>query len=324
MAKNYFKRYVWLIDTIRRYGHIPLSDISSKWENSSVNDEREPLAERTFHNHRQAIEDTFGIEIKCDRSLGYYIANTDDLEADGIRSWLLESLSMNNLLNETKDMRDRILFEKIPSSQKWLPVIVNAMRDGTVIEMTYQSFWRDEPNTFKSKPYCLKLFKQRWYMLAKSEGKDEPRIYALDERMIDIQQTNESYKMPVKFNAEKYFSEYFGIIVGTDWEPQEVKIRVANDQVRYFETLPLHDSQRKIAEESDDDYTVYRFHLAPTFDFKQELLSRGPAVEVLFPEEFREEIMDDIAKMASRYCMPVCDQDGIPYIDEDDEWKYIQ
>ena len=67
-----------------------------------------------------------------------------------------------DMLNETKDMRDRILFEKIPSSQKWLPVIVNAMRDGKVIEMTYQSFWRDEPNTYTAKPYCLKLFKQRW------------------------------------------------------------------------------------------------------------------------------------------------------------------
>ena len=93
---------------------------------------------------------------------GYYIANSEDLDADGVRSWLLQSLSVNNMLNETKDLRERILFEKIPSSQKWLPVIVNAMRDGKVIEMTYQSFWRDEPNTYTAKPYCLKLFKQRW------------------------------------------------------------------------------------------------------------------------------------------------------------------
>ena len=43
------------------------------------------LYERTFRNHREAILETFGIEIKCDRSLGYYIANSDDLEGDGIR-----------------------------------------------------------------------------------------------------------------------------------------------------------------------------------------------------------------------------------------------
>ena len=302
MAKNYFDRDVWLIDVINRHGHISFKDISYLWSRSPLNTVGENyLPERTFHNHREAIFDTFGIEIKCDRSLGYYIANSDDLEADGIRQWLLESLSMNNLLNETKDMRDRILFEKIPSSQKWLPVIVNAMRDGKVIEMTYQSFWKDEPCTYKAKPYCLKLFKQRWYMLAKSEGKDEPRIYALDERMINVVQTDQDYKLPAKFNAEKFFAEYFGIIVGTDWEPQEVKIRVVNDQVKYFDTLPLHDSQRKVPEESNDQYTVYRYHLAPTFDFKQELLSHGPDVTVLSPADFREEIIEDVRNMAANY-----------------------
>ena len=302
MAKNYFDRYVWLIDTINRHGHISKKDIDELWYRSPLNERRDKeLPERTFHNHREAIFDTFGIEIKCDRSLGYYIANSDDLEGDGIRQWLLESLSMSNLLNESKDMRDRILFEKIPSSQKWLSVIVNAMRDGKVIEMTYQSFWRDEPNTYKAKPYCLKLFKQRWYMLAKSEGKDEPRVYSLDERMIDIKTTDEDYKLPAKFNAEQFFSEYFGIIVGTDWEPQEVKIKVVIDQVKYFDSLPLHDSQRKVAEESNEEFTVYRYHLAPTFDFKQELLGRGSAVQVLAPEAFRLEVMEDVAAMAKNY-----------------------
>ena len=39
-------------------------------------------------------------------------------------------------------------------------------------------------------------------------------------------------------------------------------------------------------------------------------------------EEYTQ-IMDDIAKMASRYMMPVTNEDGIPYIDEEDEWKCL-
>ena len=74
---------------------------------------------------------------------------------------------------------------------------------------------------------------------------------------------------------------------------------------------------------SDENYTVFRYFVVPTFDFKQEILSRGPDVEVLTPEWFRQEIMDDIAKMASRYMIPVTDDDGIPYIDDEDEWKYL-
>ena len=72
-----------------------------------------------------------------------------------MRQWLLESLSLNNILNETKDMRERILFEDIPSSKRWLTVLVNAMRDGKAVEMTYKSFWRGEETTFIAHPWCL-------------------------------------------------------------------------------------------------------------------------------------------------------------------------
>ena len=298
MAKNYFNRYVWLIDTINRHGHISREEISRLWKRSSLNDTGEDLYERTFHNHREAILDTFGIEIKCDRSLGYYIANSDDLEGDGIRQWLLESLSMNNLLNESADMRDRILFEKIPSSQKWLPVFMNAMRDKKAVELTYQSFWRDEPATFTVHPYCLKLFKQRWYMLGRSEGYDSPWIYALDERMIDAVPSKKALKKPAKFNAVDFFRKYFGVIID-DRKPCPVRIKVEADQVKYFESLPLHDSQEP--DERTPDYTVFRYYLVPTYDFRQEILSHGPAVEVLEPEDFRDEIKADIARMYRNY-----------------------
>ena len=134
-----------------------------------------------------------------------------------------------------------------------------------------------------------------------SEGKDEPRIYALDERMFNVIQTGLDYKLPKKFNAEKFFADYFGIIIDKDCTKQEIKIRVVNDQVKYFDTLPLHDSQRKIPEESNDQFTIYQYHLAPTFDFRQEILSHGPDVTVLSPAAFREEVMQDVRNMVANY-----------------------
>ena len=298
MAKNYFNRYVWLIDTIYRHGHISRQDLSDLWERSTLNETGEELYERTFHNHREAILDTFGIEIKCDRSLGYYIANSGDLEGDGIRQWLLESLSMNNLLNESTDMRDRILFEKIPSSQKWLPVIVNAMRDRNAIEITYQSFWRNEPSTFILHPYCLKLFKQRWYILGRSEGYTSPWIYALDERMISVVPQKKTLKKPAKFDAVDFFSNFFGVTVDSR-KPVVVKLKVVASQVRYFESLPIHHSQQTI--ERTQEYSILQYRLVPTYDFRQELLCHGPAVEVLEPEELREEMKSDIRQMFEIY-----------------------
>lgn len=298
MAKNYFDRYIWLIDTINRHGHISFKEISYLWAHSPINKLGENyLPERTFHNHREAILDTFGIEIKCDRSLGYYIANSEEMEEDGIRRWLLESLSMNNLLNESRDMRDRILFEEIPSSQRWLTAIVNAMRDNKTIEMTYQSFNRTEPTSFEAHPWCLKLFKQRWYLLARSEAYKEPRIYALD-RIRAVSETQNALKIPKKFKADEFFSHYFGIIVD-DCQPETIQLKVEASQVKYYKSLPLHSSQREI--ESTDKYTIFEYKLVPTFDFEQEVLSKGPWVEVLAPESFRDVIHADIKAMLEHY-----------------------
>ena len=63
--------------------------------------------------------------------------------------------------------------------------------------MTYQSYWRDEANTFKIEPYCLKAFKQRWYLVGHS---DKIRVYALD-RIQQLDLTEESFEYPKNFKA---------------------------------------------------------------------------------------------------------------------------
>ena len=216
MAKNYFDRYIWLIDTINRHGHISFKEISYLWAHSPINKLGENyLPERTFHNHREAILDTFGIEIKCDRSLGYYIANSEDMEDDGIRQWMLNSLSLNNMMNESREMRDKILFEEIPSSQRWLTALVGAIKDGKTIEMTYQGFGSDAPSTFEAHPWCLKLFRQRWYLLACGVSKKDPWVYGLD-RIRAVKETKNPLKVPKKFKADEFFSQFFGIIVNKE------------------------------------------------------------------------------------------------------------
>lgn len=298
MAKNYFNRYVWLIDTISRHGHITFPDLSGKWEGSALNEDGAPLAERTFHNHRQAVEDIFGIEIRCDRSLGYYIANSGDLKEGGIRQWLLESLSLSNLLNESRDLRDRILFERIPSGKQWLPAVVNAMRDGKALEMTYQSFSNETPSSFTAHPWCLKVFQRRWYMLALSEGYEHPRIYSLD-RILDLRESRTRLRKKKGFDAAAFFHNSFGIYVEEGRKPENVDIKVDASQVKYLESLPLHDSQEKISQ--CPDHAIFRFRLVPTYDFEQEILRHGPSMEVLSPQWLRAEIMDLVAGMASRY-----------------------
>ena len=297
MAKNFFKRYIWLVDLINRRKYVSFKEISEAWMRSPLNETGDPLSERTFFNHKDAIAGMFGIEILNDRSLGFYIGRSD-VGSDETSDWMLHTLCLNNVLHENSDMKDRILMEKVPSSERFLTDIISAMRDFRVISLCYQSFRHPEPYSFNVRPYCVKYFKQRWYLLGDSDL--GLRIYSLD-RFVDMEELEEHFEIPKGFDAEEYFGNYFGVIIGE--EPEDVKIRVVPDQVKYFRTLPLHGSQRETVQE--DGSSVFSYHIAPTFDFVQEILSHGADVEVLEPAELRESIADNVAGMASRYGLPV-------------------
>lgn len=297
MAKNFFKRYIWLVDLINRRKYVSFKEINEAWMRSPLNETGDPLSERTFFNHKDAIAGMFGIEILNDRSLGFYIGRSD-VGSDETSDWMLHTLCLNNVLHENADMKDRILMEKVPSSERFLTDIISAMRDFRVISLCYHSFRHPEPFCFNVSPYCVKYFKQRWYLLGDSDL--GLRIYSLD-RFVDMEELEEHFEIPKGFDAEEYFGNYFGVIIGE--EPEDVKIRVVPDQVKYFRTLPLHGSQRETVQE--DGSSVFSYHIAPTFDFVQEILSHGADVEVLEPAELRESIADIVAGMASRYGLPV-------------------
>lgn len=297
MAKNFFKRYIWLVDLINRRKYVPFKEINEAWMRSPLNETGDPLSERTFFNHKDAIAGMFGIEILNDRSLGFYIGRSD-VGSDETSDWMLHTLCLNNVLHENADMKDRILMEKVPSSERFLTDIISAMRDFRVIRLCYQSFRHPEPFCFNVRPYCVKYFKQRWYLLGDSDL--GLRIYSLD-RFVDMEELEEHFEIPKGFDAEEYFGNYFGVIIGE--EPEDVKIRVVPDQVKYFRTLPMHGSQRETVQE--DGSSVFSYHIAPTLDFVQEILSHGADVEVLEPAELRESVAGIIAGMASRYGLPV-------------------
>ena len=294
MAKNFFKRYIWLVDLLSRRKYISLQDISDEWRKSPLNDTHAPLSERTFFNHRDAIFDIFGIEIKNDRSLGFYIASSD-MDGDSTGQWMLHTLCLNNVLQENADMKNRILVEKAPSSEKHLTEVISAMRAGKVISLTYQSFYHQGPSTFNVWPYCVKYFKQRWYMLADSDL--GLRIYSLD-RFVDMEELDQTFEIPEEFDAEEFFNKYFGVCL-EDNPVVDVVIRVEDSQAKYFRSLPKHSSQKET--DPIDGWPVFTSRLVPTYDFKQEILSYGADVELLAPESLRKEMADIAAAMDKLY-----------------------
>ena len=299
MSKNQINKYVWLVETLYKAKKITLKEINRRWLETDLSEGLE-IPRRTFHTWKNTVEEMFGLVIMCDKhdEDRYYIENREELEDSGLQRWLLSTMSVSNTLLESKSLKDRILLEIIPSGQDFLATITETMKKSRVLEITYKGYWSEHEHTFLVAPYCVKLFRQRWYLVGNSVYEDKIRIYSLD-RVLEAKLTEEPFKYPKKFSPEGYFKGCFGIIHDEDCPLETVKLKVQADQANYLRSLPLHSSQEEV--ERNDDYSIFSVEIRPTFDFKQELLWNGDALEVLEPLWLRKEIAGTIKRMWNKY-----------------------
>ena len=293
-----FNRYIWLIDLIYSAGYITREEIDRRWSRASLNfDHESMIPKRTFHRYKDAIQEMFQIDIRYNKSRGYYIENTEDIQRDELRQWLIGTFAVENLIGESSELRRRILLEDIPSGQRHLTPIIEAMRDGVKIRIMYQSFHSAEPSTFILAPYCVRVFRQRWYVLGTSEKGKELRLYGLD-RILNTERTTTPFVLPENFDAEAFFANGYGVTVD-ERKPEIVRISVDAYQANYLRSLPIHPSQEET--ERNNDYSVFQFFIVPTYEFIKELLSYGGTLEVLSPKWLRKEMKQEALTMNEIY-----------------------
>ena len=299
MSQNLLNKYVWLVDTIYRHKFISFERINELWLENDMS-EGLKIPKRTFHTWIHEVEEMFGLVIMCERKGGYnyYIENAEEIRQGGLRNWLLNTISTGNLLIENQQLKDRILLEEVPSVKDHLSPILAAMKADTTLLVTYQSYWRDESSTFELEPYCVKLFKQRWYLVGRSPYYNQIRVYALD-RIQDLETLEKKFKMPKKFNPKAFFEDYYGIIANENAQVETVRLKVSANQSNYLRSLPLHPSQKEV--EKGEGYSIFELRLCPEFDFQQEILSQTPEIEVLSPEWLREEIAGKVKALLGKY-----------------------
>lgn len=297
MARDLFSRYIWIIDTIKRYGRISRKELNEKWSKSSFSN-GETLPRRTFYNYRNAIEQLFNINIECDTStFEYYIAEENDNYNESATDWLLNSAAISNVLNESRDISDRIYLENVPSAREFLSPIIGAIKDNHPIKFTYRPFSRvyETPNIILE-PYFLKIFRQRWYVTGRNVKDDKIKTYALD-RITKIEISPDTYSVPDDFNADDFLKYTFGIVF-SHGDVKNVTIKADSQQAKYLRALPLHHTQQ---EAIHDNYSLFQYKLRITSDFIQELLSLGASITVLEPKELRAMMIDNLQKTLNNY-----------------------
>ncbi len=302
--RNYlFGRYVWLIEYVRNHRNVKFSDIADAWRReTSLNPDGEPFPVRTFHRHREAIADIFGIDIECDTGNDTYcIPGLDQM--NDMRNWLLDSYATLNQLKADQSLTGRILFEDIPSGRQWLPTITNAMRQNMVLRMEYHSMFEDGMSTTLIEPYALKVSRRRWYVVARNSEHGHLRNYALD-RIEHLGETDWTFEVDKDFDIEKYFEGCCGIITDIGKPVERVVVAAYGKFANYLRTLPIHVSQREQERDNQDiinGRTRFEVRVRPTLDFYQQILSYGGQVKVLEPAPVAKELVNMASNIVELY-----------------------
>lgn len=298
MVTELLQKYIWLTQTFIRAGEngLSLSEISERWEDRFDS----PYSRRTFNNHREAVEDVFGIRIECNRSTNrYFIQYTDDVTDDNAETaWLINTFTVNNMLSLAKErLSGRVSVEDIPSGHRHLTSIMEAMTDNREIRITYQKYTRAEPDSYTLRPYALKEFAKRWYIVAHCIERNALRVYGLD-RIQELELTQESFRMPKNFDVNELFSTSFGIYIPEE-KGRTITFRTSITDARFLRDLPIHCSQKEIA--SDKDSVTFSIFVCPNKALIMEFCKYGSGLEVISPSDVREKVATEHMKAFEKY-----------------------
>ncbi len=300
MAKNQIEKLVWIVDTIRKARKITFEELNEKWIDDDDFSGGLEMLKRTFHKWKEKINYEFGIQIECEpiAPYQYYIANDEILKDGSVESWLLNTYSICNSMAESKAIKDRILLENIPSGRDHLQPIIEAMKRNRFIHIKYYSYSSNAESDRYVMPLCIKLFRQRWYMVGRTWPGQRDAIFCLD-RIREFRMGSRTFEYPADFSPEEYFDGTFGIINDENVKVETVKLKVSAQQANYLRDLPLHPSQVEV--ERGEEHSIFTVRVRPTFDFQQELLWNRDELEVLEPQWLRKEIAGVIKRMSQTY-----------------------
>lgn len=296
--QQYF--YAWLIELIaKRKDGFTLEEINQQWMLNDLSDGAD-LTRHTFRRYKNDIADTFGIDIECNRKTNkYFISDLNVLRDDSVQRWMLSSLSVSNIISRSLSLQDRILLENIPIEGKNLRLVIDAMKQKRILSFSYKKYSDSVSSQRHIAPCCIKLFRQRWYVIAyQPTSKPVFKAFAFD-RISALTLSDESFELPTDFQAKNVFEDAYGIFFGKEEALQRIIIRAYGDERFYMRDLPLHHSQT--IKEEGEGYTDYQLYLRPYDDFVAELLSKGDRIEVLAPDSLRKKVRDAHLKAAKRY-----------------------
>ncbi len=172
------------------------------------------------------------------------------------------------------------------------------------IEIGYQGLNDPHPVLRKVDAYKIWFTDGTLYIIGHCHLRSQIRTFVLDRiKMLRI--TDDTFEMPQDFDFEKFIRHSFKVMQD---ELYTVVIRISPAWARYVGERIWHESQT--IQKLFDGGIELTLRVAGLDEIKQWILSMGPEVHVVEPEELKERIRDDLKTTLTQY-----EETEMPYID---------
>jgi predicted DNA-binding transcriptional regulator YafY len=228
--------------------------------------------------------------------LGYSHCYDPNVESAFIKLNTVVPTPLGEQIQQTMDW-----MEKLPKNEKYLcnlAKLADAWISRHRIKIKYRSLGAREPKEHLIEPYFIQpaAAGHSSYVIAHSDRSTESLTFKV-ERIEDIQETSETYRIPDDFNANTYLNPAWGISV--EGEAKTVKLRFSPNVARIIGESIWHSSQ--VLEKQKNGYLLMTLKVMDTIEFLSWILSWGENVEVLEPPEIRQSAIETIESMNEVY-----------------------
>lgn len=194
-----------------------------------------------------------------------------------------------------------INFDSMPNLKglSFLNPLYNYIARRQTLLINYKTFRMNKQQEFIVWPYLLKEFRNRWFLFCSNASDMKLYNLALD-RIVDIKPAEIPYRDNPQFDTEHFFDDIIGVSKNIGDTPKTIKFKANNVQTNYILTKPMHPSQRIIRKESDGS-CVFEIDVVINIELFSVLMSYGPSIEVLSPQNVRKYMHKKFNLAASIY-----------------------
>ena len=215
-------------------------------------------------------------------------------------------------LNIKENNRKIISFTKNPiENSNLLGELFTAISQRQVIELHYHTFSAsDNIKKINLYPYLLKEYNRRWYLIAAAEKDGKLLNFSLDRINSCIPLPSHNY-MPYKGDINERFDDIIGVTLLDDSPVYKILLWASDESKNYIATKPIHESQRKISNDTvkqlREKYTTlaggefFRIDCKENYELIRELTAFGKDLIVLEPKYIQDKVFERTNSLNNEY-----------------------